>query len=46
MSIPPELSFFRLADIPFCLDIFPQYCYDVGNVEEGLPVGGFPKIAS
>jgi SAM-dependent methyltransferase len=30
-------------NIPSCLDIFSQYCYDVGNVEEGLPVGGFSK---
>lgn len=30
-------------NIPFCLDIFSQYCYDVGSVEEGLPVGGFSK---
>ena len=30
-------------NIPFCLDIFSQYCYDVGSVEEELPVGGFSK---
>ena len=27
----------------FCLDISAQYCYDVGSVEEELPVGGFSK---
>ena len=27
----------------FCLDISAQYCYDVGSVEEELPMGGFSK---
>ena len=27
----------------FFLDISLQYCYDVGSVEEELPMGGFSK---